>query len=80
MSIKNACKETYYGVKGDLLQCQKRPTTVSRSSINNKCMNGRVHAFVDRSNTKENRILRSNRIQKNDIDRSYTIQKCLHEW
>ena len=25
-------KETYYGVKRDLLQCQKRPTTVSKET------------------------------------------------
>jgi len=30
-SQKSMSKETYYSVKRDLLQCQKRPTTVSRS-------------------------------------------------
>jgi len=28
-------KETYYGVKRELLQCQKRPTTVSKETYYN---------------------------------------------
>jgi hypothetical protein len=46
---KRVSKETYYSVKRDLLQCQKRPTTVSKETYYRACRRSLLKATNQKS-------------------------------